>query len=180
MPLELRKQIVKTVSKFEATSAAKVAPLPRGQLAPVALAKPEAPHGAPVVIGGRLAHVGDQPRRKAGRTARARMKFPIPIDIRIVRAMLKLPMVDAEIQKGKRLALLQLASACVPSLLSQNQFCRVVGVAPSQLIAWREAFAQGGAGALLPRRWNGGRRPKAGTPAKHHAFLDVLLAPASR
>lgn len=153
--------------------------MPRARLSPVALAKPEAPHGAPVVIGGRLVHVGDQHRRKAGRTARARMKFPIQIDIRIVRAMLKLPMLDAEIQKGKRLALLQLASACVPSLLSQNQFCRVVGVAPSQLIAWRDAFAQGGAEALLPRRWNGGRRPKAGTPAKHHAFLDVLLAPAS-
>ena len=104
-----KKTILKNNNSVGSTSAAKAAPMPRGQLAP---------RGTPVAVKGKLAHVGDKPRRKAGRTARARMKFPIQIDIRIVRAMLKLPMLDAEIQKGKRLALLQLASACVPSLLS--------------------------------------------------------------
>ena len=141
---------------------------------------PPAPIGTPVVIAGKLTHVGAaKPKRKRRAQGLQRWSYPIDMDVKVIKAMVRLPAVTAEVERQRRLIILALARVMVPDLLSQTQFCLAVGVTQSRFISWRDAFLKGGEHAVLPATSKGGRKPKNGMSKRTNAFLDVVVVPYS-
>jgi hypothetical protein len=123
-----------------------------------------APAPGVVLRDGKILHAGPA-ARKARRPRRKPDTFRMSANHQHL--VLRLPLVEARITALVREQTLKCLAAAVAAGVSQNRFCRRLGLAPSRAMAWRQAYAERGLAGLEPE-------PK-GRPSRHRRGERALV-----
>jgi hypothetical protein len=105
------------------------------------------------------------------------MRVPVALDARIVRGLLHVPAVKAEIEFSRRVFIVRAARVLMHHGLSQNHTADGLHVSRSRLSVWLATAAREGEESLRPAPWNAGRKPVNGRARRRAAFLEFCTSP---